>query len=387
MSKNNQKPLAGIKVVEFEGIGPCPLAGMMLADMGAEVTLIGRKSNNKNAASITPKDTAQAFYHRGKKSILIDLKQADGVQLALKLVAKADMLIEGFRPGVMERLGLGPDVCMQLQPKLIFGRLTGWGQTGPLAQSAGHDSNYIALSGAMHYGARPGHKPSAPLTLVGDVAGGSMMLLWGLMCGLWQAQSSGKGQVVDAAITDGSAYASSLLWMMHNTGQLPEQTGQSWVDGAAPWNDTYICADGLYVNICSLEPNFYQLLLQQLGLTGEPCLQHQWQQQDWPQARQLLKQVFAGQSQAHWCELLEGSDVCFAPVLNFKQATQHPHNIARKTFTQLDGVTQPAPAPKMAHTSGPLKSVPEAGQDAISLLTELGLQAEQLAQLQRNGVI
>ncbi len=383
----NQKPLVGVKVVEFEGIGPCPLAGMMLADMGAEVTLIGRKASNENAANITPEETAQGFYHRGKKSILIDLKQPEGVALALKLSAQADILIEGFRPGVMERLGLGPNVCLGLQPKLIYGRLTGWGQTGPLAQTAGHDPNYIALSGAMYYGARPNHKPTAPLTLAGDVAGGTMMLLWGVMCALWQAQASGQGQVVDAAITDGSAYASSLLWMMHNTGQLPQQTGQSWADGAAPWNDTYVCADGLYVNICALEPKFYQLLLEQLGLLHEPSLLSQWDKTLWPQAQQQLAQVFASQSRQHWCDLLEGTDVCFAPVLSFGEATKHPHNLARNTFMQLDGITQPAPAPKMGHAQISVTSVPEAAQDTLQLLDQLGFTASQVSQLQKDGVV
>lgn len=383
----NQKPLAGVKVVEFEGLGPCPLAGMMLADMGAQVTLIGRKVNNSNAAKIAPEETAQAFYHRGKKSILIDLKQPEGVALALKLAAQADILIEGFRPGVMERLGLGPDVCLGLQAKLIYGRLTGWGQTGPLAQTAGHDPNYIALSGAMYYGARPTHKPTAPLSLVGDVAGGTMMLLWGVMCALWQAQASGQGQVVDAAITDGSAYASSLLWMMHNTGQLPLQTGQSWADGAAPWNDTYECADGLYVTICALEPKFYQLLLEHLDLLHEPNLRNQWDKTLWPQAQQQLAQVFASQSRKHWCDLLEATDVCFAPVLSFIEAAEHPHNRARNTFMQLDGIIQPAPAPKMAHAQGALASVPEAAQHTQELLDQLGLPAAQVSQLQQKGVV
>jgi crotonobetainyl-CoA:carnitine CoA-transferase CaiB-like acyl-CoA transferase len=383
----NQKPLTGVKVVEFEGIGPCPLAGMMLADMGAEVTLIGRKVSNENAANITPGETAQEFYHRGKKSILIDLKQSEGVALALKLAAQADILIEGFRPGVMERLGLGPDVCLDLQPKLIYGRLTGWGQTGPLAQTAGHDPNYIALSGAMYYGARPNHKPTAPLTLAGDVAGGTMMLLWGVMCALWQAQTSGQGQVVDAAITDGSAYASSLLWMMHNTGQLPHQTGESWADGAAPWNDTYVCADGLYVNICALEPKFYQLLIEHLALLHEPSLRNQWDKTMWPQAQQQLARVFASQSRQHWCDLLEGTDVCFAPVLSFSDAIEHPHNLARNTFMQLDGITQPAPAPKMGHAQGTVTSVPEAAQNTLQLLEQLGFTASQVRQLQKDGVV
>jgi alpha-methylacyl-CoA racemase len=383
----HQKPLSGVTVVEFEGIGPCPLAGMMLADMGADVIVIARKTSNANAANIAPEKAADAFYNRGKRSIQLDLKQDEGVQIALQLIAQSSILIEGFRPGVMEKLGLGPKVCEGLNPKLVYGRLTGWGQTGPLAQAAGHDPNFVALTGAMHAGARLTQKPTSALTLVGDVGGGTMMLLWGVMCALWQAQSSGKGQVVDAAITDGSVYASSLLWMMHNSSQSTDQVGNSWTDGAAPWNDTYLCADGHYVNICALEPKFYLLLLERLGLNEELCLSHQWQQETWPQGRVVLAHKFASESRQYWCDLLEGSDACFAPVLNFTEATQHAHHKARETFVELDGVTQPAPAPKMDQNKGALKSAPSLGQDTVKVLAQLGLLPERIAQLQKNGIV
>jgi alpha-methylacyl-CoA racemase len=383
----HQKPLSGVTVVEFEGIGPCPLAGMMLADMGADVVVIARKVTNANAANIAPEEPAHAFYNRGKRSIQLDLKQTEGVQIAQQLIAQSSILIEGFRPGVMEKLGLGPKVCESLNAKLVYGRLTGWGQTGPLAQAAGHDPNFVALTGAMHAGGRLNQIPTAPLTLVGDVGGGTMMLLWGVMCALWQAQSTGKGQVVDAAITDGSVYASSLLWMIHNSSQNTDQVGHSWTDGAAPWNDTYLCADGHYVNICALEPKFYQLLLERLELTDKLCFEHQWQQHSWPQGRLELAQKFASQTRQYWCDLLEGSDACFAPVLNFTEATQHPHHKARKTFVELDGVTQPAPAPKMDKYQSELKSAPNPGQDTANILAQLGLLPERIALLQQNGVV
>ena len=383
----HKKPLSGVTVVEFEGIGPCPLAGMMLADMGADVVVIARKVTNTNAANIAPDKAADAFYNRGKRSIKLDLKQDEGVQIALQLIAQSSILIEGFRPGVMEKLGLGPEVCETLNPKLIYGRLTGWGQTGPLAQSAGHDPNFVALTGAMHAGARLDQKPSVPLTLVGDVGGGTMMLLWGIMCALWQAQSSGQGQVVDAAITDGCVYASSLLWMIHNSSHATDQVGASWTDGAAPWNDTYVCSDGHCINICALEPKFYRLLLERLNLTQKGCFEHQWQEQSWPQARLALTQKFASETRQFWCDLLEGSDACFAPVLTFTEATQHPHHKARKAFIELDGVTQPAPAPKMDRNKGVPTSVPRPGQDTVNVLAQLGLLPERIAQLQQDGVV
>jgi crotonobetainyl-CoA:carnitine CoA-transferase CaiB-like acyl-CoA transferase len=366
-------PLHGITVIEMEGIGPCPVAGMMLADMGARVILVGRKSASDKAAAIHPGERQQAFYHRGKESINIDLKHPQAAQLMADLVAQADVLIEGFRPGVMERLGLGPDAMLQANPKLVFGRLTGWGQDGPLAQSAGHDTNYQALSGAMYYGGAEGRVPNAPLTLVGDIGGGTMMLLWGVMCALWQAQASGQGQVVDAAMCNGSAYMSSLLWMMRNTGQVKEPAGQGWADGAAPWSQTYSCADGLHINICSLEPPFYQLLIEKLQLTDNPLFAKQWDKQSWPQGRQVMADLFASQPRQHWCDLLEGTDACFAPVLSMTEALQHPHNQARNMFWQQQGVDQPAPAVRLeGMVQGP-SAVTDSGADGEKIITSLGL--------------
>ena len=376
----SQGPLAGVTVIEMEGIGPCPVAGMMLADMGARVILVGRKQASNKAAAIHPGERQQAFYHRGKESINVDLKHPQAAQLMADLVTQADVLIEGFRPGVMERLGLGPDAMLQANPKLVFGRLTGWGQDGPLAQSAGHDTNYQALSGAMYYGGAEGRVPNAPLTLVGDIGGGTMMLLWGVMCALWQTQSTGQGQVVDAAMCNGSAYMSSLLWMMRNTGQVKEPAGQGWADGAAPWSQTYTCADGLHINICSLEPPFYQLLIDKLGLADNPLFAQQWDKSSWSGGRQVMTDLFASQSRQYWCDLLEGTDACFAPVLSMTEAMQHPHNIARDMFWQQQGVDQPAPAVRLQGMAEEASAVADSGEDGEAIVAGLGLNWQQLSE-------
>lgn len=372
-------PLHGITVIEMEGIGPCPMAGMMLADMGARVILVGRKQASDKAAAIHPDDRQQAFYHRGKESINVDLKHPQGVALVAKLVSQADILLEGFRPQVMERLGLGPDVLLKANPKLVYGRLTGWGQDGPLAMAAGHDTNYQALSGALYYGGAQGRVPNAPLTLVGDVGGGTMMLLWGVMNALWQTQGTGQGQVVDAAMCNGSAYLSGLLWMMRNTGQISEPAGQGWADGAAPWNKTYTCADGLHINICALEPPFYQLLLSKLGLDADALFAKQWDKTSWPLAKAKFTAIFIAQSRDHWCDLLEGSDACFAPVLSLSEALQHPHNQARKMFWNQQGVDQPAPAVRLQGMEEQPKTVADSGAQGADIVAELGLDWQTLA--------
>jgi len=371
-------PLHGVTVIEMEGIGPCPMAGMMLADMGARVILVGRKQASDKAAAIHPDDRQQAFYHRGKESINVDLKHPQGVALVEKLVSQADILIEGFRPQVMERLGLGPDVLLKVNPKLIFGRLTGWGQDGPLAMAAGHDTNYQALSGALYYGGAQDRTPNAPLTLVGDVGGGTMMLLWGVMNALWQAQNTGQGQVVDAAMCNGSAYLSGLLWMMRNTGQISEPAGHGWADGAAPWNQTYTCSDGLHVNICALEPPFYKLLLEKLKLTDDPLFAKQWDKSSWPMAKAKLTALFVSQSRQHWSDLLEGTDACFAPVLSMTEALSHPHNQARRVFWQQQGVDQPAPAVRLQGMAGDPPAVADSGGQGPTIVAELGLDWQSL---------
>lgn len=386
----NTGPLSGIKVVEIAGLGPAPCAGMMMADMGAEVILIERKVANANAAAITSNDddsSKHMFFNRGKKSIAVNLKTSEGIALVLTLIESADVLIEGFRPGVMERLGLGPDICLQHNPKLIYGRMTGWGQTGPLAHAAGHDPNYLAVSGALWYGGRDNKAPTAPLTLAGDLGGGTMILLQGILCALIHAERTGEGQVIDAAITDGSAYISSLLWMMKNTAQVDDQIGQGWIDGAAPWNDTYPCADGKFITICALEPQFYQELLQRLSLTDNPTFSDQWDKTLWPQGKTILGDIFARKTRDQWSELLEGTDICFGPVLNFTEATKHPHNIARDTFLNINGVTQPAPAPKFSRSQPTAGIPPTKGEHCQEILKEVGIDEGTIALLAEKGIV
>ena len=382
-------PLAGIKVVEIAGIGPGPCAGMMLADMGAEVILVDRKVANANAADLGAGDDASqiTFFNRGKKSIAVDLKKPEGIEAVLKLVESADVLIEGFRPGVMERLGLGPDVCHERNAKLVFGRMTGWGQTGPLSHAAGHDPNYIALTGALYYGGRQNHPPTAPLTLVGDLGGGTMILAWGILCAVIEAQRTGKGQVVDAAITDGSAYISSLLMMMRNTGQLQDRLETGWADGAAPWSDTYETSDGKFITICSLEPQFYAEMLERLELKDNPLFANQWDIPNWPEAKKVIADLFRSKTRDQWCELLEGTDVCFGPVLDFTEAQQHPHNVERKTFQNINGNLQPSPAPKLSGYEPEIRPCPNLGQHTDQVLADAGLDEAAIAELKALGAV
>lgn len=379
-------PLDGVKVIEIAGIGPAPCAGMMLADMGAEVILIERKVKNNNESSVVSNSKA-AFYNRGKKSMTVDLKSASGIKVVLALIENADVLIEGFRPGVMERLGLGPDVCLAVNAKLVYGRMTGWGQTGPLAQTAGHEPNYIGISGAMWYGGRVDTAPSSPLTLVGDLGGGTMMLISGVLAALVSTAKTGKGQVIDAAITDGSAYLSSLLWMMHNAGQVDDNYGVGWADGAAPWNSTYCCNDGRYVTVCALEPQFYQEFLQRLSLTSHELFVGQWNKGMWSDAKDYLSQLFLSQSRGYWCELFEGSDACFSAVLDFTEAPLHPHNVARQTFVTIDGVIQPAPAPRFSLYQANVGKPPVIGQHTKEILVEAGFTEQLIDQLVRDRVV
>lgn len=386
----NVGPLAGITVIEMEGIGPGPCAGMMLADMGAEVIVVGRKVANANAPEIGGDDSANnhLFFNRGKKSIALDLKNTASVEVVLRLLENADVLIEGFRPGVMERLGLGPDVCLERNAKLVYGRMTGWGQTGPLAHVAGHDPNYIGLSGALWYGGSEGRAPTAPITLVGDLGGGTMVLVWGIMCALIHSQKTGEGQVVDAAITDGSAYISSLLMLMRNTGQLQDnKLGTGWSDGAAPWSDTYECSDGGYITVCSLEPKFYQDLLQRLELTENPLFINQWDVANWAAAKQVVVDIFKSKTRDQWCDELEGTDTCFSPVLNFTEAAQHPHNVARKTFLNINGVAQPAPAPKLSRYEAEIGKPPINGEHTDSILLSAGFDADAISELKSKGAV
>ncbi len=379
-------PLHGLKVVEFAGIGPAPCAGMMLADMGAEVILVERKTPNANAA-VGDGARAANFVHRGKRSIAVDLKQSSAADLVLRLIDRADIVVEGFRPGVMERLGLGPTVCHARNPKLVYGRLTGWGQSGPLAHAAGHDPNYISLSGALWHGGSATRPPTAPLTLVGDLGGGTMVLLFGLLGAVFHAARTGEGQVVDCAITDGSAYTTSLLWTLRNMGMLGGALGSGWADFASPWHDTYACADGGFVTVCALEPRFYAELIARLELSDDPLFAQQWDRAAWPAAKARLRTVFAGRTRDDWCARLEGTDACFAPVLDPVEASQHPHNVARGVFIERNGFVQPAPAPRFSRSAPVVGPIPAVGADGDALLRELGYDEPTIGALKESGAV
>ena len=382
-------PLHGIRIIEFAGIGPAPFCGMLLADMGAEVILVERESSNPNAPGLRSGIPAKfSITNRGKKSLAVDLKQERAAELLLRLIASTDGLIEGFRPGVMERLGLGPEQCLGVNPALVYGRVTGWGQEGPLAHAAGHDINYIALSGALYHGGHRDSVPSAPPTLVGDVGGGALMLAIGLLAALVRARETKTGQVIDAAITDGSALMTSLLYGVQQAGLWTNQRQDNFLDGGAHWYNCYECADQRYISIGALEPAFYEELLQRCGLDGDPDYAEQFAKQRWPELREKMAALFRTRNQESWCELLEGSDACFAPVLNFAEAPEHPHNRQRQTFVERDGVVQPAPAPRFSVTPGEIGAAPpEAGQHTEEILRGIGLNEAEIEALRKEGVV
>ena len=365
-------PLSGYRIIEIAGIGPGPFAAMMLADMGAEVIRVERAQSVKGAAPATAHwDTLL----RGRKNIAIDLKNPQGVEALLQLVEKADAIIEGFRPGVMERLGIGPTECAKRNPKIVFGRMTGWGQDGPYAPLAGHDINYIALAGALAHFSRAGEAPVPPLNMVGDFGGGGMFLAFGVVCALLETQKSGKGQVIDAAMIDGSATLMSMFWAMKSIGMFNENApGTNLLDTGAHFYDVFQCQDDKYISIGSIEPQFYALLLEKTGLTNDPAFAKQMDPSQWPMLKTKLQDVIKQKTQAQWCAIMEGTDVCFAPVLTMTEATQHPHHIARNTFINIAGVTQPAPAPRFSRTSPETPTPPaHAGQHSTQILNEWGI--------------
>ena len=374
-------PLNGYTVLELAGIGPAPMGGMILADMGAEVIRIDR-------AGIPPDLHMKDVSTRGKKSVALNLKDPAGVDTLLRMVENADVIIDPFRPGVCEKLGIGPDVCLERNPRLIFARMTGWGQEGPLAQAAGHDINYISITGALYAMGRRDEKPVPPLNLVGDMGGGGMLLVNGVLAALLEAANSGRGQVIDAAMVDGAA---QLMWMFHGFQAIGmwdhTRREANLLDGGAHFYDTYECADGEYISIGSIEPQFYALLKEKAGLS-EQEFGDQNNADKWPSLKARLTEIFREKTQAQWCELMEGTDVCFAPVLNFVDAAQYPANVARNTYIEVDGVTQPAPAPRFSRTASEVRnSGSEAGADTLSVLAEMGFGEHELDALKSSGAI
>jgi len=362
--------LDGIRVVEIAGIGPGPFCGMLLADMGAEVILVERAGGTGGDILNLGKN---AIIHRGKRSLALDLKDPRAIEAVLKLIDGADALIEGMRPGVLERLGLGPEICLARNPRLVYGRMTGWGQEGPLAQAAGHDLNYIALSGALWFAGEPGRPPMAPPTLVGDLGGGALYLAMGILAGILNARGTGKGQVVDAAIVDGSANLMNLLLSVHAAGQLPLERGRGLLDGPH-WSGSYACSDGHFVSVQALEPQFNALLFSKLGLGDDADFKNPYDSRRWGALRERLAALFATQPREHWVKLLEGSDACFAPVLTPLEAMNHPHMAARGIYSQADGVLQAAPAPRFSATpAGVVGAVPQRGEHGVEILRAAGL--------------
>lgn len=379
-------PLQGIRIVEFAALGPAPMGCMILADLGAEVVRIERKlpAGAKPASELF--DPKIDILNRSRRVVSLDLKKPEGLAAAKQLAASADVLIEGFRPGVMERLGLGPDDCLAANPRLVYGRMTGWGQTGPLANAAGHDINYLSLSGALHAIGEPGGKPVVPLNLVADCGGGAMLLVVGVLAAALEARTSGKGQVVDAAMTDGSALLMTMMYTLKAMGNWTQQRGSNLLDGGAHFYDTYRCADGKYISIGPIEPQFYTLFLQKTGIT-DPDFKQQWERARWPELKTRLAAHLETRTRDEWCALLEGSDACVAPVLDMDEAPEHPHNQARGTFIEVGGVIQPAPAPRFSRSIPAQPRPPVVGATGEDVLSDWGFAPDEIDALRMAGAI
>jgi alpha-methylacyl-CoA racemase len=379
-------PLTGYRIIEIAGIGPGPFAAMLLSDMGAEVIRVERAQSVRGPAPDTPHYDVML---RGRRNVALDLKHPDGVATLLDLVEHADALIEGFRPGVMERLGVGPDVCLARNPKLVFGRMTGWGQEGPYAQAAGHDINYISLAGALAHFGRAGEAPVPPLNMVGDFGGGGMFLAYGVVCALLEAQRSGQGQVVDTAMVDGAAVLMSMFWAFRTIGMFDENApGTNLLDTGAHFYDVFQCSDGTYISLGSIEPQFYAELLRLTGLEGDPEFARQMDKSLWPHLKDRLREIFLTKTRDEWCALMEHTDVCFAPVLTMGDAAQHPHNVARGTFIEVAGVTQPRPAPRFSRTEPVVVSAPaHAGQHSRAVLADWGIDPDRIDALVASGAV
>jgi alpha-methylacyl-CoA racemase len=374
-------PLHGVKVIELGGIGPGPFAGCLLSDMGAEVVRVDRA---QSVGRITGTD---AVTSRGRHAMAVDLKNADGVECVLRMVEQADALMEPFRPGVAERLGLGPDVCLARNPRLVYGRMTGWGQDGPLAQTAGHDINYIALAGALAHFARNGGQPTPPLNLVGDYGGGGMFLAFGLVCGILEARTSGQGQVIDVAMVDGAAMLMAAIWGFRSNGSWLEEPGTNLLDTGAAYYDTYETADGKFISFGAIEAQFFAEFLERVGL--DPAeFEDRNNRETWPAMHEQFAAIFRTKTRDEWCDELEGTDVCFAPVLPMSEAMHHPHIAARKTIVEEHGIAQPAPAPRFSRTPGTIQGPARlAGDDTDATLAEWGFSADEIAALHATGAV
>jgi alpha-methylacyl-CoA racemase len=380
-----QGPLTGVRIVEMGGIGPGPFAAQMLADLGADVIRVDRAQQVRDGIRTSPTDVLL----RGRRSIAVDLKDEEGVEVVLRLAAKADAMFETFRPGVAERLGIGPEACLARNGRLVYGRMTGWGQDGPYASVAGHDINYISLAGALYHFGRANQPPAFPLCTMGDFGGGGLLLAYGLLAALFDARRSGVGQVVDVAMVDGAAMFMGAFHGARVAGTYDEERrGANVLDSGAPFYDVYECADGEYVSVGSLEPQFYAELLRALGLDAE-VLPDQMDRASWPMMKERFASIFRTRSRAEWCDALEGTDACFAPVLRMSEALHHPHNVHRRVFVEVDGVPQPAPVPRFSRTPGAIQGVPaQPGQHTDEVLGQwLGADADAVALLHKAGAV
>ena len=376
-------PLTGIKVLELEAIGPAPFAGMLLADMGADVLVIDRPASTDLGLK---RERRHDVMMRGKRSVTLDLKSASSKEVSFQLIEKADVLIEGLRPGVMERLGLGPDEALKRNPRLVYGRMTGWGQTGPLAARAGHDINYIALAGVLNAFGRKDEAPVPPLNLVGDFGGGGMLLGFGVACALVEGRRSGKGQVIDAAMVEGASLLAAMFSGFLAANNWSEERGVNVLDTGAPWYNVYETKDGKYVSIGAIEERFFQELLLKLGLDG-PNLPSQHERTRWPEMTALFQKIFKSKTREQWCKVFEGSDACFAPVLSFSESRADPHSRARQSFVSLAGVAQPAPAPRFSRTPGGVgRAPPERGEGGRAALADWGFVENEIKQLESRGL-
>jgi alpha-methylacyl-CoA racemase len=378
-------PLAGMKVVELAGIGPGPFCAMLLSDLGAEVVRIDRREPSGLGV---PRPHGSDLLNRGRKSVALDMKTPEGVETVLRLAAQADALIEPFRPGVAERLGVGPDDCFARNPKLVYGRMTGWGQTGPLAKAAGHDLNYIAISGVLHAIGPRGGAPVPPLNIAGDFGGGALYLAFGMMAAIWEAQRSGKGQVVDVSMVEGAASLITGFYGLRGFGAWTDKRGDNIIDGGAPFYSVYEAKDGKYVTLGAIEAKFYALMLDALGLAGDPVMDDQMNKDKWPAQREKIAAVMATKTRDEWTALLEGTDICYAPVLDMGEVKDHPHNAARGSFVEIDGYLQPGPAPKFSRTKAEIQGPPVApGTHTREVLEGWGFGSDEIDALEAAGAV